>query len=176
MRRECRKRFSRRRGLVLGLAKVAFLLFGIFVRGVHLVFVVALNIIPDQSCIAVTLNGLIVHMLLYPDHHQNWLDFGYGLLIFFILVAFRFSETSQICGFRHFLYNAREKWTKIRHVDVSRPSSELIRLCSWSWIISIWSHFDSVKQVELGFSENFFTAHGKKCLKLDMLMCSYHLW
>ena len=25
-------------------------------------------------------------MLMYPDHFQNWLDFGHGLLIFLIFV------------------------------------------------------------------------------------------
>ena len=28
-------------------------------------------------------NGLKYRMLLYPDHLQNWLDYGYGLVIFF---------------------------------------------------------------------------------------------
>ena len=33
-------------------------------------------------------NGLKYAMLLYPDHLQNWLDYGYGLVIFPILVLF----------------------------------------------------------------------------------------
>ena len=35
-----------------------------------------------------------------PDHLQNW--WGYGLLIFLILVLFWLSETGQIWGFRAF--------------------------------------------------------------------------
>ena len=41
-------------------------------------------------------------MLLYPDHYQNWLDYGYGLVIFLILVQFWLSETGQIWGFHAF--------------------------------------------------------------------------
>ena len=40
---------------------------------------------------------------MYPDHIQNWLDVGYGLLIFLILGLFWLSETGQIWGFRAFL-------------------------------------------------------------------------
>ena len=47
-------------------------------------------------------NGLKYDMLLYPDHLQKWLDYGYGLVIFLNLVLFWFSETGQICGFRAF--------------------------------------------------------------------------
>ena len=41
-------------------------------------------------------------MLLYPDHLQNWLDYGYGLVICLILVLFGLSETGQIWGFQAF--------------------------------------------------------------------------
>ena len=41
-------------------------------------------------------------MLMYPDHLQNWLDCGHGLLIFLILALFRLSETGQILCFRTF--------------------------------------------------------------------------
>ena len=47
-------------------------------------------------------NGLKYGMLLYPDHIQNWLDYGYGLVIFLILVLFWLSETGQIFGFQAF--------------------------------------------------------------------------
>ena len=47
-------------------------------------------------------NGLKYGMLLYPDNLQNWLYYGYGLVIFLILVIFWFSETGQIWGFRAF--------------------------------------------------------------------------
>ena len=39
---------------------------------------------------------------MYLDHLQNWLVFGYGLLIFLILGRFWLSETGQIWGFRAF--------------------------------------------------------------------------
>ena len=41
-------------------------------------------------------------MLLYPDHFQNWSDYGHGLVIFLILVLFWLSETGQIWGFQAF--------------------------------------------------------------------------
>ena len=41
-------------------------------------------------------------MLLYPDHLQNGLDYGYGLVIFLILVLFWLSETGQIWGSQAF--------------------------------------------------------------------------
>ena len=48
-------------------------------------------------------NGLKFCMLMYLDHLQNWLVYGHGLLIFFIILAlFWLSETGQICGFRAF--------------------------------------------------------------------------
>ena len=41
-------------------------------------------------------------MLMYPDHIKNWLDYGYSLLIFLILMLFWLSETGQIWGFQAF--------------------------------------------------------------------------
>ena len=38
-------------------------------------------------------------MLLYADHLQHWLDYGYGLLIILISVQFWF-QTGQIVGSR----------------------------------------------------------------------------
>ena len=40
--------------------------------------------------------------MMYLDHLQNWLVYGYGLLIFQILALFWLSETGQIWGFRAF--------------------------------------------------------------------------
>ena len=37
-------------------------------------------------------------MLIYPDHLQNWLDFGGALLIFLIMVSLSLSETGHIYG------------------------------------------------------------------------------
>ena len=47
-------------------------------------------------------NGLKFCMLMYPDHLQNWLDYGYSLSIFLVLVLLWLSETGQIRGFRAF--------------------------------------------------------------------------
>ena len=47
-------------------------------------------------------NGLKYGMLLYPDHLKNWLDYGYGVVIFLILVLFWLSETGQIWSFQAF--------------------------------------------------------------------------
>ena len=46
--------------------------------------------------------GLKFYMLMYLDHLQNWLVYGYGLLIFLILALFWLSETGQILSFRAF--------------------------------------------------------------------------
>ena len=47
-------------------------------------------------------NGLKFCMLMYPDHLQNSLVYGYGLLILLILALFWLSETGQNWGFRAF--------------------------------------------------------------------------
>ena len=47
-------------------------------------------------------NGLKFYMLMYLDHHQNWLVYGLGLLLILILALFWLSETGQIWGFRAF--------------------------------------------------------------------------
>ena len=47
-------------------------------------------------------NGLKFCMLMYPDHLQNWLYYGYSLLIFVILMLFWPSEMGQIWGFAVF--------------------------------------------------------------------------
>ena len=46
--------------------------------------------------------GLKFYMLMYLDHLQNWLVYGYSLLICLILALFWLSETGQIWGFRAF--------------------------------------------------------------------------
>ena len=42
----------------------------------------------------------ILHADIYPDHLQSWLNFGYGLLIFLVMVPFLLSETGHIWGLR----------------------------------------------------------------------------
>ena len=46
---------------------------------------------------------------MYLDHLQNWLVYGYGLVIFLILALFGLSETGQIWGFRVFPKELMEK-------------------------------------------------------------------
>ena len=53
--------------------------------------------------------GLKFDMLMYLDHLQNWLVYGYGLLIFLILALFWLSETGQIVGFRALLGEGMEE-------------------------------------------------------------------
>ena len=77
-------------------------------------------------------NGLNFCMLMYLDHLQNWLDYGYCLLIFLLLAPLWLRETGQIWGFQHFPENAWREWPEILYGDVSWPLSELIRLWSWS--------------------------------------------
>ena len=57
-------------------------------------------------------NGLKFCMLIYPDHLQNWLDFGHALLIFLIMVPLWLSETGHIWG----LQATGEKQPKISSV------------------------------------------------------------
>ena len=47
-------------------------------------------------------NGLSFCTLMYREHFQNWLVYGYGRLTFLILALFWLSETGQIWGFRAF--------------------------------------------------------------------------
>ena len=77
-------------------------------------------------------------MLLYPDHFQNWLDYGCSLVIFLILVLFWLSEMGQIWGFQAFSGKPIEE---ILHADVSWPLSELIRL--WLQFVD-FSNFDAI--------------------------------
>ena len=47
-------------------------------------------------------NGLKFCMMMHLDYLQNWLDYGYSLLIFLIFMLFWLSETGQIWGFQAF--------------------------------------------------------------------------
>ena len=77
-------------------------------------------------------------MLLYPDHLKNWLAYGYGLVIFQILVLFWLHETGQILDF---LENPLSKWPEVLHAGVSWPLSELTRL--WLQFVD-FSNFDAI--------------------------------
>ena len=73
-------------------------------------------------------NGLQFGVFMYPQHIQNGLNFGHGLLIFLVLALILLSETGQIWGFRVFLEERMEEMAYILHADVSWPPSELISL------------------------------------------------
>ena len=78
-------------------------------------------------------------MLLYPDHIQNWLDYGYGLVIFLILVLFWLSEMGQICGFQAFSVKQLRTSPEILHADISWPLSELVRL--WLQFVDFFNFY-----------------------------------
>ena len=84
-------------------------------------------------------------MLLYPDHLQNWLDYGYDLVIFLILVLFDLVKLIKFDVSRHFLENPFSKWPDVLHADVSWPLSEVNRL--WLQFVD-FSNFDAI----LGFT------------------------
>ena len=70
-------------------------------------------------------------MLLYPDHLQNWLDNGHGLVIFLILALFWLSETGQIWGCRAF-------WScSMDFPHYGDPLTETGHTCIWGfWALS----------------------------------------
>ena len=81
-------------------------------------------------------NGLRFCIMMYPDHLQNWLDYGHGLFIFLLLMSLWLNETVNFGVFRAFPGERIERWWReILHADVSWPPSDLIRL--WSWLIFI---------------------------------------
>ena len=78
-------------------------------------------------------NGLTFVMLMQLGHLQKWLDYGHGLLMFFLLAPLWLSETGQILGFLALPEDAWGEWPETLHADVSWPFAELISL--WSWFI-----------------------------------------
>ena len=53
-------------------------------------------------------NGLKFDMLMYPDHHWNWLHSDHGLLVFLILAPFDLVKQVTCAAFRHFRDNVWE--------------------------------------------------------------------
>ena len=114
-------------------------------------------------------------MLMYPDHIENWLDFGHRLLIFLIFVAFSLKETGQIKDIRAFSWE--HKGGMVSNLAcwcilTFRIDYILVAACWYSF----WRHFDLVKQVKFGVSGISFRTHGRDGLKFDMLIYSDHLW
>ena len=127
--------------------------------------------------IAVTLNGRKFDMLMYPDHLENWLDFGHHLLIFLILVVFWLCEKGLICDFRAFSWE--HKGGMVSHLAcrcIFTTSRTVWILVAIYWYSSFWRHFDLVKQLKFGVSGIFFRTHGRNSLKFNILMYPHHLW
>ena len=78
-------------------------------------------------------NSLEFGMVTYPDHLQNWLHFGHGLIFFLILAPLWLSEMGQIWGSLVFWGDHMKQWPEIWHADVCWPPSELIRF--WSQFV-----------------------------------------
>ena len=119
----------------------------------HLVFVVTSKIKLILFLTAVTSKGRKFDMLMYPDHLENWLDFGHHLLIFFILAAFWLSETDHICNIWTFSWEHKGGMASNLacwcFLTTSGIYSILVTVCCYS---SFWRHFDLMKQVKFGVS------------------------
>ena len=81
-------------------------------------------------------NDLKYGVLLYPDHLQNWLDYGNGLVIFLILVLFWLSETGQIWGFQAF------SGKPIEEMAWNFACWCILTTFSLSELIRLWLQFD----------------------------------
>ena len=121
-------------------------------------------------------NGLKFYMLMYPDHLQNRLVYGRGLLIFVVLALFWLSETGQIWGFRAFPGERMEGRAWNFHADVSWPPSELIssgsrsvHFCNFGTILTRWNGSN------LGFPGISQRTHGGNGLTYGMLLYPDHL-
>ena len=96
-------------------------------------------------------NGLKFFMLMYLDHHQNWLVYSHGLLMLQFWCYFNFVRWVKFGGSGHFSRNSWREWPENLHADLSWPLSEPITLWSWSE-----SNFGAIlKQVKFGVSGHF---------------------
>ena len=93
---------------------------------------------------------------MYPEHLQNWLDFGHGLLIFLLFRITFTCETGQIGGFQAFPGKFMEgmAWNFVCWCILTTFKSDniLVMVC---WFSSFWYHFDLVKQVKFSVSRYF---------------------
>ena len=72
---------------------------------------------------------------MYPDHLQNYLDYGHGLSIFLILVHLDLVKHVKFVFFRQGLQNALNKWPEILHVcmiTIFRTDPILVTVCWFS--------------------------------------------
>ena len=67
-------------------------------------------------------NSLKFCLLMYPDHFQNWLDFGHALLIF-LMVPIWLSETGHIWGLQGLSQGSHTtgKTGKVREIEYCAP-------------------------------------------------------
>ena len=101
-------------------------------------------------------NSLKFCMLMYLDHHQNWLVFGHTLLIFLILALFWLSEAGQIWGFQAFSGEPIEKiainfacWCILITFRIGQF------MVTVYWFFWYWRYFDLVKWVKFAVSRHF---------------------
>ena len=78
--------------------------------------------------------ALNFYMLMYPDHLQNWLDYGHDLLIFLLLAPLWLIETGDIWGF-HCLENA---WEWMSRGERRHISDALHRVLSSFLLFSLY--------------------------------------
>ena len=106
-------------------------------------------------------NGLKFCTLMYLDHLQNWLLYGYGLLIFLILALFRLSETGQIWGSRAFPGERMEKMASNFAPWCILITFRMINL--WLWSVD-FSYFGTIltkwNGSNLGFLGISWKMHG----------------
>ena len=74
-------------------------------------------------------------MLMYPDHIQNWLDFGYNLSVFSILAQHNLVKLVKFEVSDDFINKVLVEWPAIWHADVSWPPSELNKFWSQSVLL-----------------------------------------
>ena len=94
-------------------------------------------------------------MLMHPDHFQNWLDFGHGLLIFLLLVSLWFRSNLGFRGISWRMHRGnglkfcmRMYPDHFQHQHWSDYSLSLL-------IFLILCYFDLVKWVKFGVSRHF---------------------
>ena len=103
-------------------------------------------------------NGLKYSTLLYPDTIQNWLDYGYSLVIFLILALFWLSETGQIWSFQAFSEKPIEEmaWNFACWCILTtfRTDKIMVTVCRFFLFLC---YFDLVKQVKFGVFQAFWS-------------------
>ena len=112
---------------------------------------------------------------MYPDHLENWLDFGHRLLIFLILAAFWLCETGQICNFRAFSWEHKGGMVSNFMLMYSDHLHNRLDFGHSLLTFLILASFWLVTQVKFGVSRIFFRTHGRNGLKFYMLMYPDHL-